>query len=53
MDLKEFKKKLEDIIEMRSQGIWYDTDEKTGKKTIKTGCSVVPTRELIKLLEKT
>lgn len=48
-------KELEPIIAIRSQGIWYDlTDKKNDKmdETTLTGCSVVPTREVIKLWEK-
>lgn len=43
-------RELQRVIGMRSQGIWYDTD-RHGNPNVETGCSVVPTRELIKIWE--
>ena len=48
-------KELERIIGLRSQGIWYDLSDKKNDKmneTTLTGCSVIPTREVIKLWER-
>ena len=44
-------KELDPIIKLRSQGIWVDywTDKDGKKHHLETGCSVIPTRELIKL----
>jgi len=45
---------LDSIIKLRSQGIWIDYwVDKDGKKHYEeTGCSVVPTREVVKVYEK-
>jgi hypothetical protein len=45
---------LDRLIKLRSQGIWVDywIDENGKKHHEETGCSVIPTREVIKLYEK-
>lgn len=51
---KQIAKELEPIIALRSQGIWVDywTDKDGKKHHEEMGCSVVPTREVIKFWEK-